>query len=71
MTLARTFLLIAGALVALALLVQIAPHVPLLGKLPGDLRFERDGVAVYFPIATCLLLSAIVTLVMQLIERMK
>jgi hypothetical protein len=71
MALARRFLLIGGALVALVLLVQIAPHVPLLGELPGDLRIERDGYALYFPIATCLLLSAIVTLVMQLIERMK
>jgi len=71
MSLARTLLLIGGALVALGLLLQVAPHVPLLGRLPGDLRIERDGYALYFPITTCLLLSAIVTLVMQLIERMK
>jgi hypothetical protein len=71
MSLARTLLLIGGALVALGLLLQVAPHVPLLGRLPGDLRIERDGYALYFPITTCLLLSALVTLVMQLIERMK
>ena len=71
MTLGRTLLIVGAALVALGLLLQIAPQVPLLGKLPGDLRFERDGVAVYFPITTCLLLSAIVTLVMQLVERTK
>jgi Protein of unknown function (DUF2905) len=71
MPLARTLILIGAALVALGLVLQLAPHVPLLGKLPGDLRFERDGFALYFPITTCLLLSAIVTLVMQLIERMK
>jgi hypothetical protein len=67
----RTLILIGAALVALGLLIQIAPHVPLLGKLPGDIRIEREGYSLYFPFATCLLLSAIVTLVMQLIERMK
>jgi uncharacterized membrane protein required for colicin V production len=70
-SLARTLILIGGALVALGLLVQLAPHIPLLGKLPGDLRIEREGGAFYFPIASCILISAIVTLVMQLIERMK
>jgi hypothetical protein len=69
--LARTLILIGGALVALGLLLQLAPHVPVLGKLPGDVRIERDGFVLHFPIATCLLLSAIVTLVMQLIERSK
>lgn len=67
----RTLILIGAALVALGLLVSLAPHIPLLGKLPGDVRFERDGLALYFPITSCILLSAIVTLVMQLIERMK
>jgi Protein of unknown function (DUF2905) len=71
MSLARTLLLIGGALVALGLLLQLAPHVPVLGRLPGDIRIEREGYALYVPITTCLLLSAIVTLVMQLIERMK
>ncbi len=71
MPLARTLLLIGGALVALGLLLQLVPHVPLLGKLPGDVRIERDGFVFVFPIASCLVLSAIVTLVMQLIERTK
>lgn len=71
MTLGRALILVGGALVALGLLVSLAPQLPLLGKLPGDLRFEVEGTTYYFPLATCLLLSAIVTLVMQLIERMK
>ena len=71
MSFGRTLILIGGALVALALLMQLAPHIPLLGKLPGDVRIEREGYSLYFPIASCLLLSAIVTLAMQLIERMK
>lgn len=71
MPLGRTLLIVGGALVALGLLLQIAPHVPLLGKLPGDVRIEGESGTLYFPIVSCLVVSAIVTLVMQLIERMK
>jgi hypothetical protein len=71
MPIARTLVLIGGALVALGLLLQIAPHVPVLGKLPGDIRIEHESGTYYFPVVTCLVLSAIVTLVMQLIEQMK
>ena len=35
-----------------------------LGRLPGDLRFERDGFSFYFPLASGLLVSAIVSLIL-------
>jgi hypothetical protein len=40
-----------------------------LGRLPGDLRIERDNFKFYFPLATCMLLSAVLTLVMWLLRR--
>jgi hypothetical protein len=36
------------------------------GKLPGDLVWEKPGSSLYFPIATCLIASAIFTLVLNL-----
>lgn len=71
MPLARTLLLIGAALLALGLLMQIAPQLPLLGKLPGDIRIEGERGTLYVPVVSGLLVSAIVTLVMQLIERIK
>jgi hypothetical protein len=35
-----------------------------LGRLPGDLRFERAGVTFYVPLASGLLISAVVSLVL-------
>jgi hypothetical protein len=35
-----------------------------LGRLPGDIRFERDGFRFYFPITTGLIISAVVTLIL-------
>ena len=35
-----------------------------LGRLPGDLRFERDGFSFFFPLTTGLLISAVVSLIL-------
>jgi len=35
-----------------------------LGRLPGDIHYTKGNFSFYFPLVTCLLLSAIVTLVL-------
>lgn len=40
-----------------------------LGRLPGDLQFRVGGAQVYFPLVTCLLLSAAATLLLWLFRR--
>tara|TARA_R110002111_G_scaffold153375_1_gene220096 strand:+ start:27640 stop:27864 length:225 start_codon:yes stop_codon:yes gene_type:complete len=37
------------------------PGIPWLGKLPGDLLIERENFRFYFPLATCVLLSLLLT----------
>ena len=39
------------------------------GRLPGDIRIERDTVRIYVPIVSMLLVSAMVSLVLYLIRR--
>jgi len=39
------------------------------GRLPGDIRFERDNVRVYFPITSMILVSVILTLLINLVRR--
>lgn len=39
-----------------------------LGKLPGDITYKGKNVSFYFPVVTCLLLSALVTLILWLIS---
>ena len=38
-----------------------------LGKLPGDLSYKRDNVSVYFPIATSIVLSIVLSLVFYIL----
>jgi hypothetical protein len=40
-----------------------------LGRLPGDVHYTRGNFSLYFPIATCLLLSAVLTLLAWLFRK--
>jgi hypothetical protein len=62
-------LLILGLVIAGVGLVWIlAPSIPWLGRLPGDIRIERENVRFYFPLVTCLLLSLALSLVVWLVR---
>jgi hypothetical protein len=43
---------------------------PWLGKLPGDIRIERKGFSCYFPLATSILISLLLTLVLNIVVRL-
>jgi Protein of unknown function (DUF2905) len=36
------------------------------GRLPGDIRIERENSVLYFPIVTCLLTSIVLSLILSL-----
>ncbi len=40
-----------------------------LGRLPGDIRVETEGGGFYFPIVTCLIISAVLSLVLWFLRR--
>ncbi len=40
-----------------------------LGRLPGDIVYERGGFRFYFPLASSLLVSALLTLILWLFRR--
>lgn len=42
-----------------------------LGRLPGDISYQSQHSTVYFPIVTCLVLSAFFTIVMWLVSLFK
>ena len=62
-------LLVLGLVIAGVGLVWIlAPSIPWLGRLPGDIRIERENFRFYFPLVTCLLLSLLLSLVVWLVQ---
>jgi hypothetical protein len=62
-------LLLGGlAIAAIGIVWLLAPSIPWLGRLPGDIRIESGSTRVFIPLMTCLLLSLILTLLMWLIR---
>jgi hypothetical protein len=65
----RILMLCGAALLGLGALLAFGPRIPWLGRLPGDVVYQRGGFTVYLPIVTCLLLSAVLTVVLALFRR--
>jgi hypothetical protein len=66
--LGRWLIAIGGVLVLIGILVIAGGRLGL-GRLPGDLRWSRGNVRVYVPLGTSLLLSIILTVVLNLLGR--
>jgi hypothetical protein len=67
---AGKLLILSGLLLAaFGLLLLAAGRVPLLGRLPGDIFVQRGNFTFYFPLITSILLSVLLTLVLNLLAR--
>jgi hypothetical protein len=71
-TMGKMLILMGLFVLVLGLILTFAPRlrIPFLGRLPGDIRIEREGFSFYFPLATCILLSVLLTLLLNLIARL-
>lgn len=65
----RSSLLVLGLVIAgIGVIWILAPSIPWVGRLPGDIRIERENFRFYFPLVTCLLLSAVLSLAVWLVR---
>ena len=63
-------MIVSGVVLILLGLVFVYGHrIPFIGKLPRDIRVERRNVQVVFPIMTCIVVSVIITLILNLLRR--
>ena len=60
---ARVLIAAGAALAALGLFLPHLAKLDFLGKLPGDVRIGGENFSFHFPLATCLIVSAVLTLV--------
>ena len=68
MSISRLLIVFALVLVALGLLWPVIDKLGL-GRLPGDIVIERENFRLYLPLATSVLVSAVVSLILWLINR--
>ncbi len=63
-------LIIFGLILTLTgLLLLFFGKIPLIGKLPGDIIVERRNFVFYFPLATSILISVIISLIIYLLSK--
>ncbi len=64
------FLIVIGViLVIVGVVFLVAPKLPWLGRLPGDISIKRGNFSFYFPLGTCILISVVLTLIMYLLRK--
>ncbi|MEW6770688.1 MAG: DUF2905 domain-containing protein [Bacillota bacterium] len=56
-------------LLVLGGLMLLAGKIPGVGRLPGDIYYQRGNFTFYFPLATCILLSIILSIILSLFFR--
>jgi len=70
--LGRTLLVLGGLLVLVGGLLYFGGKLPFrLGRLPGDIVYRGEHTTLYFPIVTCLLLSAALSLLFWLFSHFR
>jgi hypothetical protein len=67
--LGRLLILMGVAIVVVGLVLVFADRIPGLGRLPGDLSFRIGNVRVFFPIVTMLIVSLLLTVVLNVVVR--
>ena len=55
---------------AIGLVLLLAPRVPWLGHLPGDINYRGKNTSFHFPLTTCIVVSIVLTVVLNLVLRL-
>ena len=64
-------LIIVGLVIVLVGLGVWSGALSWFGRLPGDIRIEREGMRVYIPLLSMLLLSVLLSLILYLFNRLR
>jgi hypothetical protein len=67
--LGKSLIIIGTVIIALGLILTITGKLPWLGGLPGDIIVQKKNFTFYFPIATSIIISLLLTLIFWFIGR--
>ncbi|MDD5155816.1 MAG: DUF2905 domain-containing protein [Candidatus Omnitrophica bacterium] len=65
----KTLIIFGVILIGLGLFLSLVNKVPFLGRLPGDIYVQKKNLTFYFPLATSVLLSIILSAILWLVCR--
>ena len=67
--LGRVLIVFGILIVLIGVAFVVGPKIPLLGRLPGDFAFRGERVSIFFPLVTSILISIVVTVLLNVIFR--
>ena len=67
--LGRALIFLGLVIVGIGILLTVVGKVPWIGRLPGDIYVKRDNFTFYFPIATSIVISVVLSLFFYLFRR--
>lgn len=69
--LGRGLVILGAALLLIGGILLVANKVPFLGRLPGDFLVKRGNFTFYFPLATGILISLLISLILSLLGKFR
>lgn len=66
--LGKILIITGAAIIIIGVALLFFDRIPLIGKLPGDIMIKRKNFTFYFPLATSILLSILLTVVLFIIS---
>ena len=68
---AKILIILGAVLIAIGLVLLLFQKTPFPGRLPGDFVIKREHFTFYFPLATGIIISIIVSLILYLIGKFR
>ena len=65
----KSLVVIGVVIAAVGVVLLFSDRIPWLGRLPGDISIRRGNFSFYFPLATCILISIILSLIFILMRK--
>ena len=63
-------LIVLGLVIALiGVILTLAGRIPWIGRLPGDIYIKRENLTFYFPLATSIIVSIILSFILWLLRK--
>jgi len=67
--LGKPLIILGLIIVAVGVIVSLAGKIPWLGRLPGDIHIKKENFTFYFPLATSIIISLLISFLLWLFRR--
>lgn len=67
----KVLIIVGIILIVAGLIIHYGIRIPFFGKLPGDIYIERGNTKFYFPLATSIVVSIVLSLILLLISKIR